>query len=236
MGGAQPKVPTKPFIAQSQYQSQLKGVSGLVNHSSQWILVEMDRARVPPHWWKEVRAIKKLSMGSSPRRQTIWENLSKPKALHYAQWQAAAFRLPLSQQEASGWWDAPPWLCWLCPQDFLPHTNASVTRDFQTVRQEKTLALAQALQVCTARLGEPTRVLCDVAWGVQKCMASLMNLNGHDIVEASLLECTGEECGTSPTLEREAILLGEELEPLETPEAAASLLESPEIPQAQGTQ
>ena len=100
-------------------------------------------------------------MGSGSRRCIIWESFSEPKALHYAEWQATSFRLPLAQHEALDWWDAPPWLCGLCHQDFLPHTNASSTRDFWTVRQEKTLALAQVLQCCTERLGAPTRVLCD---------------------------------------------------------------------------
>ena len=29
------------------------------------------------------------------------------KALHYVQWQAVPFRLPLAQHKALGWWDAP---------------------------------------------------------------------------------------------------------------------------------
>ena len=96
-------------------------------------------------------------------------------------------------------------------------------RDFQTMRQKKTLALAQVLQCCTERLGVPTRVLCDTARELQKCVAPLMILNGDDIVESSLLEPMGDEPATSPTLEDEAILLGEELELLEAPEATASL-------------
>ena len=78
------------------------------------------------------------------------------KAQDYAQWQVVAFILPLTQQEASGWWDAPPWPTGLCPQDFILITNASGTKDFQTLRQEKTLALAWALQACAERWGAPT--------------------------------------------------------------------------------
>ena len=96
----------------------------------------------------------------------------------------------------------------LCPQDFLPHTNASDTRDFQMVRQAKTLALAWALQCCAERLGALTRVLCDMVRELQRCMAPLMSLSMDDIVEASLLEPTGEECKTSPMPKEEAILLG----------------------------
>ena len=51
-----------------------------------------------------------------------------------------------------------------------------------------------------------------------------------DIVEASFLEPTGEKCGTIPTPEEEAILMGRKLELPEAPEAAASLPECPEIP------
>ena len=123
----------------------------------------------------------------------------------------------------------PPWFHRLCPQDFLPHTNFSSTRDFQTARQGKILALAHALQACAERLGVPTGVLCDVVWKLQRCMAPLMSLSGDDIVEASLLEPAGEEHRTSPTLEEEAFLLGQELELLEAPKAA-SLPECPEIP------
>ena len=38
-------------------------------------------------------------------------------------------------------------------------------------------------------------------------MAPLMTLSGDDIIEASLLKHTKEECGASPTPEEEAILL-----------------------------
>ena len=59
-------------------------------------------------------------------------------------------------------------------------------------------------------------------WELQKYMASLMSLNWNGIVEALLLEPTGEELRTSPP-EEEVTHLGEELELLEAPEAAASL-------------
>ena len=58
-------------------------------------------------------------------------------------------------------------------------------------------------------------------------MAPLITLSEDDIMEASLLKPTEEECGTSPTLEEEAILLGEEVKP---PEVPGSLPECPEIP------
>ena len=136
MGGAWLKVPTKPSIAKLQSQLRPKGGSDMVNHPSQWILVEMNRIGGHPYWWKELRASERVSMG----RHIMRECLTDAEALHYVQWQAAAFRLPLTQKETSGWWDAPPWFHRLCPQDFMIHTDASGTKDFQTVRQEKTLA------------------------------------------------------------------------------------------------
>ena len=68
-------------------------------------------------------------------------------------WQAVAFRLPVAQQEASRWWDAPPWLSGLHPQDFMPITDASSPKDLWFMRQEKTLALAWVLQACTKESG-----------------------------------------------------------------------------------
>ena len=53
-------------------------------------------------------------------------------------------------------------------------------------------------------------------------MASLMTLSGDDIVEASLLNPTGAEHGTSPMLEEEAALHGEVIE---LPQVPASLSE-----------
>ena len=107
--------------------------------------------------------------------------------------------------------------------------NASDTKDFWTLRQEKTLALAQALQCCTERSGALTRVICNIEREIQKCMAPLTSLNGDDIVEASLLEPAGEECKTSPMPEEEAAILDEEPKLLEAPEAAESLPECLDI-------
>ena len=120
-----------------------------------------------------------------------------------------------------------PGLADSAPVDFVLHTDALGQRDFQTVMQEKTLALAQALQACTEDLGVPTGILCESAWELQKCIASLMTLSGDDIVETSLLKPTGEEHGTSPIPEEEATLLGEEIE---LPQVSGSLPEWLEIP------
>ena len=50
MGGACPKVPTKPSAGHSLSQSQLKGMPDQVNHPSQWIMAGMDRVRAHPCW------------------------------------------------------------------------------------------------------------------------------------------------------------------------------------------
>ena len=55
---------------------------------------------------------------------------------------------------------------------------------------------------------------------------SLMSLNGDDIVEAFLLEPIGQELRTSPILEEEAALLGEELSP-QRPQRPQRLLHPP---------
>ena len=64
--------------------------------------------------------------------------------------------------------------------------------------EEKTLALAWALQAYAKESGVPEGILCESAWEPQKCMATLMYLSGDDIVEASLLKPMGDEHGTPP--------------------------------------
>ena len=78
-----PKVPQPP-TAQSQTQTLLKVTLDLVDHPNHWILEKMDMVGVHPHWWKEIRARKKSTMGIGPRRHIKWENFSEPEALHYA--------------------------------------------------------------------------------------------------------------------------------------------------------
>ena len=128
-----------------------------------------------------------------------------PAAQHYAPLQVAAFRLPVVQQEASGWWDAMPMLHGLCPQDF--HPPASDPQNFQVIRQDKTLALAQALQACVEASGSKAGILCRATRELQQCMAHLMTLNGDDVMEFSLLRPAEEELGPSPTPEEETTLV-----------------------------
>ena len=79
------------------------------------------------------------------------EEYDEYSAQHYALWQAAAFRLPLVQQEASCWWDTPPILQGLHPQDFLSH--GSDPEYFQIIQQGKTLAVVRVLQGCADASG-----------------------------------------------------------------------------------
>ena len=111
--------------------------------------------------------------------------------MYFSQWKAVAFRLPLTQQEASSWWYSPPSFHRLHTYDFLPHSDTSGMRNIWTMRQEKMLVLAQVLQCCAEGLGAPPGVLCDVVWELQKCVTPLMSLNWGDIVEALLLEPMG---------------------------------------------
>ena len=93
----------------------------------------------------------------------VKEGLSDSETLQWAHWQVTAFRLPLALHEASGCWDGPPWLTGLCPTYFMLHTGASGPRDIWAMRQEKTLALAQALQACTKESGVTTGILWELA-------------------------------------------------------------------------
>ena len=76
----------------------------------------------------------------------------------------------------------------------------------------------------------PPGVLCNAAWDLKGCMAPLMWLGGDEIVEASLLGPANDGPGVPPTLEEEAVLLGDELEPQEAQEVTISLAECPETP------
>ena len=174
-----------------------------------------------PNWWKEIKASGKVSVGAHLVRQKYDDSL----ALHYVSWQVAAFRLPLAQQEASGWWHAPLALPGLCWQDFLP--SASDPWNFQILWQEKTLAVAQALQACTEESGAEWGVLCLAIRELQQCMAPLMTINGDDMMEASLLGAGEEESGPTPTLDEEIALLVEGDGPLEALGPAPKQAETP---------
>ena len=156
-----------------------------------------------PPWWKEIKASGKLNVGEC----ILQKEYDEYSTQHYASWQVSAFRLPLAQQEASGWWDVPPSLHRLCPQDFLP--PASDPWNFQAICQEKTLGLARVLQVCAEASGSKPGVLCGAVRELQQCMAPLMTIDRDDVMGSSLLRFVEEESGPSPTPEEEITLLGE---------------------------
>ena len=171
-----------------------------VSHHHRWIQAEMLKI---PHipWWKTLMPSGKITMFS----HILCENLNKPKALCLACWQAAAFWLPWAQQETAGWWDPPPAIPRLHLEDYMPYPASSY---FWIMGQQMTTALARSLQACAEKSGFPTGVLCDVAWELQWCMALLLVLNSNEIVKASFLRPIEGECGTTPTPEEEATLLG----------------------------
>ena len=142
-------------------------------------------------------------------RRTIFscilcKSLNETVALCLAHWQAVAFQLPQAQQEAAEWWASALAIPGLHLEDYMPDPTSS---NFWIMRQQKTIALARALQACAKESGFPLGVLCDAAQELQQCMALLLVLNGDEILEASLLKPVEGECGTSPTPE-EATLLG----------------------------
>ena len=180
----------------------------------QWIVDEMSWPSNPhPNGWREIKTSGRTRFGA----HVLQEGHNEPATQHFTLWQVAVFRLPLAQQKASGWWEAPPTLHGLCCQDFLPPTTASDPQDFPVVRQEKMLSLAWALQVCAEASGAKTGILCEAARELQQCMVHLIILSGDDVVETFLLRPTGGELGTSPTPEEEIALLGEEDKPSEVP-------------------
>ena len=146
--GTLPKVP--PWLStghsQSQPQSKLEKPDPN-NHPHRWIHVEMEKT------------IPQLVEGA----KTQWEGIDgHPPDKGWPPWLWGPSMCPVaggSVQAAPGpkwgfgWWYAPPGFSRLCPTDFLVHTDTSSPRDFQVMRQEKTLALARLLQACTEELG-----------------------------------------------------------------------------------
>ena len=173
-----------------------------IRYPCQWIPDELSQSNNPhPQWWREIRATGKLNTRA---RGMQWEH-NDHTTQHYGLWKVTAFRLPLSQQEAPGWWDSPPAIHGLCPQDFCP--PSSDPQNFWAIFQENTLALARVLQVCTDASGAKPGVLCRAVRELQQYMALLMTINGDNVMEASLLGPVEEE-PRPPTPKEEATLLG----------------------------
>ena len=173
-----------------------------MDHTDEWIWVQMSRKPQHPHWWNKLIALYRGSAG----------DLGNALALQLAQQQAMALRLSLAQKEASGWWEAPCSLSGLHHWDFLSHVDPFCMRGFWVSRQEETLVLAQALQHCAERLGIPLRVLCNAALDLQRYMVPLMHLEGDKILETLLIGSMDNRPGMSLTQVEEAVLLGDEPE------------------------
>ena len=71
-------------------------------------------------------------------------------------------------------------------------------------------------------------VLCEMVWDLQRCMVSLMQLDGDNIMVASLLGPADVGPRMPPTSEEEAALLGDEPESQEAQEVIISPPECPE--------
>ena len=83
----------------------------LVDCTDDWIQVQMSREVWHPYWWKELKAL---------YRDCLANDLSDAHVLQFVWGQTMAFRLPVAQEEKSGWWEAPCSLSRLCHQDLLP--------------------------------------------------------------------------------------------------------------------
>ena len=111
-----------------------------------------------PHWWREIKVSGRTSLGV----HIVKEGHNDFVAQHYALWEAAAFRLPVAQQEASEWWDTHPYSIGFVHRiSYLPLLPQ--TPGLQGLEAGKDVALAQALQACVEASGAQTGILCEAA-------------------------------------------------------------------------
>ena len=192
--GVRPKV----WSSTSQPWLRAEGPD-LVSHPHRWNNKEMLKI-LHQYWWKTLMPCGRIMIFMC----ILYENFSEPKALCMAQLQATSFWLPLAQHKTAGWWVPPPTIPGLQLEQYMPSPASS---NFRVVREQRTLALARALQAHAEESGCPAGVLCDAGRELQWCMAPLLALSGDEIVEASLQPVEGE-CRTSLTPEKEATLLG----------------------------
>ena len=75
------------------------------------------------------------------------------------------------------------------------------------------MGLVRALQWCAEWSGALSDIFCSVIWDLCRCLEPLMERD--NMLDASMLEVTGEEPVVSPTHTEEAVLLGEDPEPKE---------------------
>ena len=118
--GYQPRPAVRPTVTVGA-EPQSRRMPDLTDQADDWIQVKMRQKGSHPLWWKELRAL-------------YWDcllgNLYDVHTLQSAQWKATAFKLPLAQEEASRWWEAPCSLSTLHHWDFLPQVDSPGSRDF----------------------------------------------------------------------------------------------------------
>ena len=90
-------------------------------------------------------------------------------------------------------------------EQYMPSPASS---NFRIMREQRTLALARALQTYSEESSCPTGVLGEAVRELKQYMTPLLALNGNEIGEASFLQSMEEECRTSPMPEEKATLLG----------------------------
>ena len=97
-------------------------------------------------------------------------------------------RLPVAQQEASGWWDAPyPHSIGFHPRTFSLPLLPADPQDFWVTRQEKDAGFGPGITgSCQRHQGPRQAFSVRAAMELEQCMAPLMTLNEDNVVEASL--------------------------------------------------
>ena len=117
-----------------------------------------------------------------------------------------------SQAEASGWWEASCSLSTLHHWEFLPKLIPLAQGTSMSLGKRKPYPWFKPAILC-GEVGMPPRVPYQAEQDLQRCMAPIKQLDGDEIVEASLLGPTDDRPITPLTTEEEAVLLGNELEP-----------------------
>ena len=90
-----------------------QGIEADPSLTSNWIWSYVENNERVPNWWRELQSI--LCSQDEPFNDIQVKELTC--------WQAAAFRLPSTQLEKAGWWNALPCLGVLVRKDFLPLTE-----------------------------------------------------------------------------------------------------------------
>ena len=168
-GGAWPKVPTKLSTAQLRSWSRPKGGPDLVNHPCWWVLWEMNRIGGHPDWWKEIRASGRRIHYEGVLHQ-CWGLAPCPMAgggIQTAPCPTRGFGLvgcpTLAQQAMSSGFHAKYGCHW--------HYG------FPDCEAGEDPGLGPCTVGLNRRIWALTRVLCNSARELQRCVASLMFLS-----------------------------------------------------------